>query len=66
MDAGITSDGTGYITLSDGYRAAEVGQRGTVSNGVKGVWRALRSVQGRWSTLLRKRYSDLLHLQAAR
>lgn len=63
MEAGINADGTGYITLSDGYRAAEVGQRGTASNGIKGVWRALRSVQGRWSTLLRKRYTDLLHLQ---
>jgi hypothetical protein len=66
MVAGIDATGNGYITLSDGYRAAEAGKRGTVSNGVKGVWRALRSVQGRWKTMLGKRYTDLLHLQGAR
>lgn len=59
---GIDADGSGYVTLTEGYRAAEAGKRGTVSVGTRGWWKAIRSVQGRWKTLLRKRYPDLFHL----
>lgn len=64
LDSGIAPDGSGYITLSGGYRAAEVGSRRAkyASNGIKGWWRGLRSVQGRWKTLIRKKYPDLMAL----
>lgn len=64
LDAGIAPDGSGYITLSGGYRAAEVGSRRAkyASNGIKGWWRGLRSVQGRWKTLIRKKYPELMAL----
>lgn len=64
--AGIDASGGGYITLSDGYAAAERGSRGRGQNGVRGIWRALRSVQGRWTTIVRKRYPDLLKLPKVR
>ena len=35
-------------------------------NGVRGIWRALRSVQGRWATIVRKKYPDLLKLPQVR
>ena len=63
---GIDRDGNGYVTLSDGYAAAERGTRKRVSSPVRGWWRSLRSVQGRWSTMLRKRYPDLLKLPQVR
>ena len=62
LDAGIAADGSGYITLSGGYRAAEVGSRRGGAQGVRGWWRSLRSVQGRWKTLIRKKYPDLMAL----
>ena len=64
VEAGILADGTGYISLSGGYRAAEVGSRRAkyASNGIKGWWRGLRSVQGRWKTLIRKKYPELMAL----
>lgn len=64
IEAGINKDGSGYISLSGGYRAAEVGSRNSryKQQGVRGWWRSLRSVQGRWKTLLRKKYPDLMRL----
>lgn len=59
--AEIDREGRGLLILSGGYRAAEVGSRGR-SNGVKGWWRALRGASGRWGTLIRKRYPDLISL----
>ena len=61
--AGIDGTGNGYIELRDGYAAAEKGSRARGSNGVKGVWRSIRSVYGRWGTLLRKKFPDLLELR---
>lgn len=63
---GIDDSGNGYLTLADGYAAAERGSRKRGQNGVRGWWRALRSVQGRWSTLMRKKYPDLLKLPKVR
>lgn len=60
IDATIDASGRGHIAISGGYRAAEVGSRKTGMRGIKGWWRALRSVQGRYATLLRKKYPDLL------
>ncbi len=64
MEAGTTADGSGYIMLSGGYRAAEVGSRRSAysQQGVRGWWRALRSAQGRWKTLIRKKYPELMAL----
>lgn len=64
--AEIDSHGRGVVTLTGGYRAAEVGKRGTRSNGVKGFWRGLRAASGRWSTLIKKKYPELLSLKGAR
>lgn len=63
--ASIDANGRGILTLSDGYRAAEVGSRGRASNGVKGWYRALRTASSRWSTLIRKKYPELLSLRGA-
>lgn len=64
IEAGINKDGSGYISLSGGYRAAEVGSRNSryKQQGVRGWWRSLRSVQGRWKTLIRKKYPELMRL----
>jgi hypothetical protein len=62
LRAEILPNGNGVLTLSGGYRAAEAGSRARSSNGVKGWWRGLRTASGRWSTLLRKKYPDLLRL----
>ena len=59
---GITPEGNGYVDISGGYRAAEAGRKGTVSAGTRAWWKSIRSVQGRWKTLLRKRYPDLFQL----
>jgi hypothetical protein len=64
IEAGIGSDGTGFLSISGGYRAAELGVKGK-ANGVRGWWRALRSVQGRYATLLRKKYPDLLRVKVS-
>lgn len=64
IDAWIDRHGNGLIKMAGGYRAAEVGSRKSGRAGIKGVWRSLRTVQGRWATLLRKRYPDLLKLRA--
>lgn len=64
VDVGISADGSGYISLSGGYRAAEVGSRRNSSAGVKGWWRALRSAQGRWRTLIKKKYPELMRLNS--
>lgn len=64
--ASIDAQGRGLLVLSDGYRAAEVGSRGRLSNGVKGWYRALRTASSRWSTLIRKRYPELLSLKGAK
>lgn len=61
--AEIDKDGRGILTITGGYRAAEVGSRGRL-NGVKGWWRALRGASGRWGTLIRKRYPELISLGA--
>jgi hypothetical protein len=60
--AEILPNGNGALTLSGGYRAAEAGSRARRSNGVKGWWRGLRTASSRWSTLLRKKYPELLRL----
>lgn len=60
--AEILPNGNAVLTLSGGYRAAEAGSRARSSNGVKGWWRGLRTASGRWSTLLRKKYPELLRL----
>lgn len=61
--AGINRDGSGYIIMKDGYRAAEVGSRqdktDRLQEGKRGVWRSLRTVRGRFATLLKKKYPDL-------
>lgn len=62
MDCGIDREGRGYLLLDGGYAAAEKGQRG-VRSGVRGWWSSLRSVQGRWGTLLKKKYPDLLKIR---
>lgn len=61
--ASIDAQGRGILTLSDGYRAAEAGSRGRGSNGVKGWYRALRTASSRWSTLIKKKYPELLSLR---
>lgn len=66
LTVGIDASGNGYVTLSDGYAAAERGTRKRTSSPVRGWWRALRSVQGRWATLLRKKYPELLKLPQVR
>lgn len=58
----IDHDGRGIIELSGGYRSAEVGQRGTISNGVRGWFRGLRTASSQWSKLLNKKYPGLLSL----
>lgn len=65
IEAGIDAHGNGYVELTGGYRAAEVGSRGK-TNGVKGWYRALRSVQGRWATLIRKKYPELARVKVGR
>ena len=63
---GIDDSGNGYVTLTNGYAAAERGSRSRSQSGVRGWWRALRSVQGRWATLMRKKYPELLKLPKVR
>lgn len=60
----VEKDGRGFLTISGGYRGAEMGQKGTVSNGVRGFWRGLRTASTRWGTLIKKRYPELLTLGA--
>jgi hypothetical protein len=60
--AEILPNGNGALTLSGGYRAAEAGSRARSSNGVKGWWRGLRTASGRWSTLIKKKYPELLRI----
>lgn len=66
ITAGVTPDGTGYLEISGGWKAAESGVRGGYPAGVKGWWRALRTVQNRYGTLLKKKYPDLLRVKVAR
>lgn len=66
LEAGVDPDGRGYLTATGGYAAAERGSRKNGQNGVRGFWRALRSVEGRWATLMRKKYPDLLKLPKVR
>ena len=61
--AEILPNGNGVLTISGGYRAAEAGSRARSSNGVKGWWRGLRTASGRWSTLIKKKYPELLSLR---
>jgi len=63
LRAEIDKDGRGILTISGGYRAAEVGSKGR-SNGVKGWWRGLRTASTRWGTLIKKKYPELLALGA--
>lgn len=63
--AGIDGDGNGYIRMTDGYRAAEVGSRGVKQEGKRGVWRSLRTVRSRWASLLKKKYPDLFQMGRA-
>lgn len=60
----VDRDGKGILTISGGYRGAEMGQKGTISNGVRGFWRGLRTASSRWGTLIKKRYPELLALGA--
>lgn len=60
--AGVDSEGRAYIEAKGGYRAAEVGQKGTISNGVRGLWRGFRASTGRFGTIIKKRYPELLRL----
>lgn len=64
LDASVDREGRGYLVIDGGYAAAEKGSRGGRS-GVRGWFSALRSVQGRWGTLLRKKYPDLLKIKGA-
>jgi hypothetical protein len=66
ITAGIDGEGRGYLEITGGWKAAEVGKKGGYPMGVKGWWRALRSAQGRWATLLKKKYPDLIRVKAAR
>lgn len=59
---GIDAAGLGYVTLSDGYAAAERGTRTRISSPVRGWWRALRTASTQWGKLLNKTYPDLLKL----
>lgn len=59
---GIDAAGLGYVTLSDGYAAAERGTRTRTSSPVRGWWRALRTASTQWGKLLNKTYPDLLKL----
>lgn len=63
--AGITPDGSGYLEITGGWKAAESGTRGGYPAGTKGWWRALRTVQNRFATLLRKKYPGLMIPKAA-
>lgn len=65
ISVGIDDRGNGYILLLDGYAAAEKGSRKRLISPVRGWWRGVRSVYGRWSTMVRKKYPDLLKLDAA-
>ena len=66
ITAGIYADGNGYLEITGGWKAAEVGVRSGYPAGVKGWWRALRSSQGRWATLLKKKFPDLLTVKISR
>lgn len=66
LEAGVDENGGGYLVATGGYAAAERGSRKMKQNGVRGIWRALRSVQGRWATIVRKKYPDLLKLPQVR
>lgn len=63
LTASIDSQGRFVLEITGGYKAAEVGSRGGVPMGVKGWWRALRSAQGRWATLIRKKYPELIRIR---
>ena len=63
LTASIDSQGRFVLETTGGYKAAEVGSRSGVPMGVKGWWRALRSAQGRWSTLIRKKYPELIRIR---
>ena len=65
IQIGIDPNGNGYVLLIDGYAAAEKGTRKTQSSPVRGWWRGIRSVYGRWSTMVRKKYPDLLKIEKA-
>lgn len=60
--AEVDRNGDGYIRMTDGYRAAEVGSRSRTQEGKKGVWRSLRTVRSRWASLLKKKYPDLFQM----
>lgn len=62
---GIDERGNGYVLLVDGYAAAEKGTRKRLSSPVRGWWRGIRSVYGRWGTMLKKKYPDLLKIEKA-
>lgn len=63
LTASIDNQGRFVLEITGGYKAAEVGSRSGVPMGVKGWWRALRSAQGRWSTLIRKKYPELIRIR---
>jgi hypothetical protein len=62
LTASIDAEGRGMITLTGGYRAAEVGSKGRSQSGVRGWWRGLRTASTQWSKLLNKKYPGLLSL----
>lgn len=63
VEVGIDSNGNAFVELRDGYAAAERGTRKRASSPVRGWWRSIRSVSGRWGTLLKKKFPDLLELK---
>lgn len=65
VTVGIDPRGEGFVDLRDGYAAAEKGSRNARS-GVRGWWRSIRSASSRWSTMIRKKYPELLALRRTR
>lgn len=63
VEVGIDASGNAFVELRDGYAAAERGTRKRTTSPVRGWWRSIRSVSGRWGTLLRKKFPDLLELK---
>lgn len=63
IDVSIDAAGHGIFEITGGYCAAEKGSRSGKPMGVKGWYRAIRGASGRWATLIKKKYPDLIQIR---
>lgn len=63
IDISIEYDGRCVFSIDGGYAAAEKGSRSGRPMGVKGWFRSIRGASGRWSTLIKKKYPDLIQIR---